>query len=112
MTTTIGPYTTGEIPPPLTVTFTDSDGDPIDLDGYQARWVTRARGSDTEATAVAVVDPDQQANTGQVTYTWVVGDLDTEGVYRGEMWVGNGTNRYASELFEFDVRAAIATPDI
>lgn len=105
----IGPYTTGEIPEPLTVTFTDVDGAPINLSGYEALWITRA-GNSAPRSSAADVAADQAATPGEVTYTWVDGDLDEAGNCRAEMWVDNGVNRLCSELFSFHVRAAIETP--
>lgn len=96
---TIGPYTAGEIPEPLVVTFTDADGTAIDLTGYTARWVYEPRGGTAVTNNATITTPA----AGQATYTWVAADLATSGFYNGQMWVGNNTNRYASVIFQYQV---------
>jgi hypothetical protein len=99
MTTKLGDYTAGEIPEPLVVTFTDAAGDAIDLTGYTARWVYQPVGG-TAVTRNAVVTTPA---SGVTTHTWVAADLEDEGTYNAQMWVGNLTNRYASETFQYRV---------
>jgi hypothetical protein len=120
----IGPYTAGEIPPPIVVTFKDSSGAALDLSAAQwvGKWVSRRHkpgasgefASDDPAavTVDAAVNHGTGATKGQVTYTWVAADFATDGNYEGQMWVGNGTNRYASERFTWSTRSAIAVPNI
>lgn len=105
----LGPFTEGEIPEPLTVTYTDAEGGALNLTGYDARWVFERERDGALERMADVVAP---AADGQARYTWVDGDLGEHGKYRAEMWVGNGTNRFASEPFEFTVRRALAVPDI
>lgn len=104
----LGPYTAGEIPPPFAYTFTDADGAAIDLTGYEARFVwARNDGAPTTRTAAVT-----GAAAGEVTHTWVEADLADEGSYDGEVWAGNGTNRYASPPIRYFVRAAVDIPAI
>jgi len=101
----IGPYTVGEKPAPLEYQFLKSDGTPIDLTGWTAKF--QYRRSDAAATTVnaAVSDP----TAGKVTYTWTGTELSTPGTWWCEFWVGNTTNRYASKRLEALVRASIGT---
>jgi len=118
---TIGPYRAGEIPPPLVVTFKDSSGAAIDLSGYVARWIVQ-RHAVSGWPDFNSADPAQLTNTanvltqstnkGQVQYTWVVADFTTAGFYEGEMWVGNGGNRFASIRYMWQTVTAIAIPAI
>lgn len=120
----IGPYTVGEIPTPITVTFKNADGTAMDLSNvaWVARWVARRHkgGTSGDFTATdpsstianATVDHGTGATKGQVTYVWVGADFITDGDYEGEMWIGNGTNRYASERFRWTTRLAISVPSI
>lgn len=118
---TIGPYRAGEIPPPLVVTFKDSAGVVIDLTSYQARWITQKH-ADTGWPAFTASDPavvtntatvlNQTTNKGQVQYTWVAADFATAGYYEGEMWVGNGANRFASIRYIWQTTSAISVPAI
>lgn len=89
----LGPYQQGEIPAPLVVTFTDSAGTALNLTGYTAKFVYQ-QDAETAVTRDATVTT---AASGIVTYTWVAGDFTAAGDYKGAVWVGNSTNRYASE---------------
>jgi len=109
MTITLGPYTAGEIPPPIVVTFKDSSGTAIDFSAagpWAARFVYRSYGG----AFITRTCTAPSASNGAVTYTWVASDMVTAGDYEGEMWVGNGTNRYDSEPLAWQVRPAVAVP--
>ena len=84
----VGRFTTGERPAPLVYTFQDAAGTPIDLTGFSASFVS----SDLTGTAV-ITDPA----AGEVTHDWVDADM-TVGLHKARVWVGNGSNRYASDL--------------
>lgn len=109
-TLSIGPYVVGEKPEPLVYTFTDSDGNPLDLSGYQVVFEVRRRSSSSPSTyAGTLVD----GPTGQVSYTWTGNEWTTAGSYWSEFWVGNGTNRWASWRFQYTVRTPVgAVPAI
>ncbi len=118
---TIGPYRAGEIPPPIVVTFRDSSNNPIDLTGYQARWVYQlhaGRGwadftsSDAAPIVVSATVLNQTTNKGQVQYAWAAPDFGAPGYFEGEMWAGNGTNRFASVRYLWQTYAAISVPAI
>lgn len=104
----LGPYTAGEIPPPFVYTFADADGEPIDLDGYDARFVWRRNDGDPTTRTATVTG----AATGETTHTWIEADLEEPGSYDAEVWAGNGTNRFASPPIRYHVRAAVDVPDI
>jgi hypothetical protein len=120
----IGPYTVGEIPAPIVVTFKDSTGAALDLSaaGWVGRWIYREHKAGTSGefsatdpaavTQTANVDHGGGLTKGQVTYPWVVGDFAAGGDYEGEMWIGNGTNRFASGRFAWTTQPAIAVPAI
>jgi hypothetical protein len=118
---TIGPYRSGEIPAPLVVTFRDSANLAIDLTAYTAKWITQRHAvtgwpdftaADPAAVTSSATVLNQSTNKGQVQYTWVAADFTTPGYYEGEMWAGNGANRFASIRFMWIVNAAIAVPSI
>jgi hypothetical protein len=108
---TIGPYVSGEIPPPLVYTFLDSTGAPINLSvGYTAQFSYREQESSSSTLTGATVT---NAVAGQVTYVWTGAEFPTAGHYLMEFWTGNGTNRFASILLEADVRMPVgAVPAI
>lgn len=120
---TIGPYRKGEIPPPIVVTYKDYLGNALDLSvgTWVARWIYRQHTlsgwPDFTTADPAVVTQtatvlNQSTNKGQVQYTWVAADFTIAGFFEGEMWVGNGTNRYASVRYLWQTYDAISVPSI
>lgn len=104
MSTTLGPYTAGEVPVPVEIVFTDANGTPLDITGYTAKFVIAAPGVAAVTRDATVTD----GAAGEVTYTWVAADFTlAEGVHKAAAWVGNGTQRFASEDFTFTVRPAV-----
>lgn len=93
---TLGPYMAGEIPAPLTYTFLDADGVALDLTGYAARFTAAVKGGASVDAVATVSDP----LGGEVTHVW---DELTAGVWRAVLWVGNGTNRFASVEILYNV---------
>lgn len=111
---TLGPYSQGEIPEPVTHTFLKSDGSPDALTG--GTWSSKLeyrRWNTTPVTEKSATVQDQSTLPGQVTWTWAAGDVAAYGDFEGELWVGNaGTNRYRSQRFRWLVKPSIATPVI
>jgi hypothetical protein len=103
---TIGPYTQGEIPSPLTFQFLDSAGAAINLSGYTVKFLYRV-GSATAVTRDGALV--SSGTTGIVSYTWVAADLATAGNVTGEFVVGNATNRYGSERLSWVILEPVTT---
>lgn len=105
----IGPYVVGEKQPPLVYQFLDSDGAPIVLSGFAVEFVVRERSGPPSSYTGTLYN----AVNGQVSYAWTGAEWPTPGRYMAEFFVGNGTNRYASLLINFTVRAPVgAVPQI
>lgn len=102
----IGPYTQGEKPVPVVWTFKDEDGVVIDLTGYTAKFQYRRRSiaQDAATTADATVTT---AASGEVTYTWTGSEFTDDGTYYGQFWVGDGTNRFASDRINWTVNESV-----
>jgi hypothetical protein len=99
----IGPYVVGEVQPPLVYQFLDSSGAPIDLTAYQVAFIVKERSGSPTSYTGALYD----AANGQVSYAWTGAEWPTPGRYEAEFFAGNGTNRYASLLITFTVRASV-----
>lgn len=105
----IGPYVVGEKQPPLVYQFRDANGAPIDLSGFAVEFTVRERNGAPASYTGTLYD----AANGQVSYAWTGSEWPTPGRYLAEFFTGNGTNRYASLLIMFTVRAAVgAVPQI
>ena len=95
-------------PAPIEHQFLDSDGNPIDMS--VGTWTGEGRAEqlyvDTQPTGLgsgSVVVDDVSAIA---TYTWADEDFQTLGKFRIIIWVGNGTERYGSTVYEWDVADA------
>lgn len=109
-TVEIGPYVTGEIPPPLEYTFLDANGVAINLTGFAVRFQRAEVAGGIFVNPVTVNGVLTDAVNGKVTYTWVAADFATPGQYAGMFFVGNGTNRYASWLITWTTCRSVDVP--
>jgi hypothetical protein len=112
-TLSIGPYVVGEIPAALEYQFLDAGGNPLNLTGYTAKfqWGRRdATATFVDAVTVNAVVTD--GPNGKITRNWDGTEFLIQGDYAGMFWVGNGTNRFASLLIEWDTCLAVNTPPV
>lgn len=80
----------GDTAIPLTAILSDNNG-PLDLTGITVRFKMRgATLATTKVDGLAIVDPDQIANKGKVTYEWVDADVDMSGNFVGEFKLFSG----------------------
>jgi hypothetical protein len=78
----------GDLLPIIIRTLKDAAGAAVDLTGTTCKFIMRRVGAATaKVNAAAVVDANQVANKGKVSYTWVAADVDTAGVYEAEWQV-------------------------
>lgn len=105
MSVSPGEYVLGEIPDPLSYSFLDSTGAPIDLTAYAAWFEWQERDGAVGQGSAVVTAPA----SGTVTYTWTGAEFTTAGSYTAYFWTGNGTNRLASVPVKFTVRLPVGT---
>lgn len=99
------PYVVGEKPSPLDYQFLDAAGAAINITGFSAEFhIQEQYGSAIILTATISDGPN-----GKVRHTFTGTEFPSAGNYRGQFWVGNGTNRYASVMIKFTVAAAIGS---
>lgn len=101
---TLGPYTAGEKPAPITYQFLDDQGVPLALTGS---WVAKLE-QRNRSTGDTVTEATPTFDVPTATATFTVATTDP-GVYTGELWIGDGSNRYASVRFAWLTRAAVGT---
>jgi len=98
----------GSKPLPIQHQFLDQNGDPVDMS--VGTWTGQGR-----AEQLYVEDQPAGLGAGSVvvddmlataTYPWVVADMATAGKFRIILWVGNGTLRFGSTVYEWDVADA------
>jgi hypothetical protein len=107
----LGAFAQGEVPPPLVVTFTDFDSNVVDLTGFASLQtnIQEEIGNNQNplGTGTTVLT---DAVGGEVTYTWVRDDMADTGEYEAQVWVNNGTNYFASDLYTYSVYDGPGTP--
>ena len=109
----IGPYTKGEVPRPLDITFKDELDVVLDLTGFASVEFEIEAVDQTVAGLGAGTSTIESPETAGVTrYVWDPADLTTAGLYRGQMWVQAALplTRYASEVFEWFVEDLTENP--
>lgn len=111
LATRIGPFTLGEKPEPLQITMQDADGAALVLTSYTAKFVIESVDATVAGLAAGTSSIPTPAS-GITRYVWAAADFTTAGFYRGQMWVGDGTYRYASDVFEWFVRDLTTAPSI
>lgn len=105
-TVDLGSFADGEVPEPLVYAFLDAAGDPIDLTGYTATFSLKVGDADAQTLPATVSTPLE----GEVTHTWLDGELERQGSYgrvRAEFVVTNGTNTYVSLKMTGHVRRTV-----
>lgn len=107
MSDTLGPYTHGEIPPPLVYTYEDNQGALAPITGFTGKFVLLKAG----ASDAVIRDVDLDSAHSTVTYVWEDDDFDAVGTGFGQFWVygqidGND-QKYASVDYEWDVEEAV-----
>lgn len=111
----LGPYSVGEIPEPLQVTFKTHDGSALDLTGYSADFVIEkvGTGAATDSALGTGAATIPTPASGVTQYAWDAADFEYAGRYEAQMWVGNAsTRRLASRKLYWDVVDVTAAPDI
>lgn len=101
--TELGAFAEGEVPPDLQITFTDFDGNAVDLTGFSNLQMN----IEEELAGTAGLGTGAYVMTTPVggisTYTWVRADMTAAGEYQVQGWVNNGTKYFASDLYIYSV---------
>lgn len=101
----LGAFAAGEVPPPLTVTYRDFDNNVVDISGMSQHQVNidEELDSNSNPLGTGVVSFETDGTDGKVTYTWVRDDMIDVGEYTCQVWVNNGANYFASDLYRYSV---------
>jgi hypothetical protein len=100
----------GEKPFPLVYQFEDETGAGMVISGYTVKFYVRERDGSSASLlsgALAGPPPGVQDVNGWVQYVWQGTEFTTPGHYLAEFWIGNLTNRWASDTIEFPVGAPV-----
>lgn len=102
----LGGFPQGAIPAGLSYQFLDGDGQPAEMD--VGTWVAQGRGEQLHVDS----QPDPGIGEGSAVvddttaigqYAWSEDDFKTVGSFQVIIWAGNGTQRYGSPTFAYEV---------
>lgn len=107
----LGVFAEDEIPEDLVVTIIGADGSVLDLAGFTPK-VAIAVIEGTGAANLAGGTPTVLSPTtdGKVQYVWHADDFANVGLFRLQIWVSDGTNDLASEIFQYEVEGVTTKP--
>lgn len=101
----------GTRPPLLEHQYLDENGDPLDLS--TGVWTGQGRAEKLHLAAGESQPPGLGSGTVSIdiptataSYAWADEDYETEGRFRLIIWIGNGTQRFGSTVYEWDVADA------
>ncbi len=99
------------LPPPLEHQYLDADGNPFDLSS--GIWTGQGRAEkinlddgEIQPAGIGAGTVTIDVPTATATYPWVIADFTTPGRFRIIIWIGNGTQRFGSTVYEWDVSDA------
>lgn len=76
---------------PVIQAILNGPGGALDLTGCSVKFHMKPQpGGTVKVNHSATPDPDQVANRGRVTYTWITGDTDTSGTFNAEWEITYG----------------------
>jgi len=108
----LGSFVVGEVPSALEYQFLDSDGVPISLIGFTVarfQWGAYVGGSLASGPFIETATITDALN-GRVTFVWDGDEFSVTGLHRGQFFVNDGTNQFASIFIEWNVCASIGAP--
>jgi hypothetical protein len=88
--------------------FLKSDGTPDPISSYTGKLEYRRWNTTTVTEKISPNVTVAGDSSGQVTITWVTADMAAFGDFEGDLWVGNGFNRYRSQRLKWLVKPSVA----
>lgn len=100
----LGAFAEGAIPTPIIHVYTDFEGTPIDVSGFDVRQMNiEATPKVNAELGEGEVQFTTDGTDGSVTYFWTGEDMAKASDYEAQIWVSNGTQRYESDLLLYKV---------
>jgi hypothetical protein len=99
----LGAFAAGEVPPDLTVTFQDANGEVVVLSGFTPHIrIQEELGKGAANLGTGTITIPTPAD-GKAIYSWVRDDMANPGQYQVQAWVEDGVKYYASDLYNYTV---------
>lgn len=106
----LGAYANGEIPEALTVTIKDGNGVVIDLTGFTPKIAFRVIEGSNSALGSGTITIPAPATNGKVNYAFHINDMNSTGLFQFQIWLSDGINILASEIFQYSVEQVTVKP--
>lgn len=107
----LGVFAQDEVPEALIVTIIGTSGSALDLAGFTAKVaITAIEGTAAANLAGGTPTVPVPTTDGKVQYVWHVDDFANVGLFRLQIWVDDGVNSIASEIFQYGVEAVTTKP--
>lgn len=101
----LGAFPQHAVPAGLSFQYLDGDGDPADMS--VGTWDAQAKAEQLHVSAqpssIGGGTPTVDDTTSTGSYVWHSADFGTVGRFQLVLWAGNGSNRYGSPTFEWEV---------
>lgn len=105
----LGTFAKGAVPRSLQITMLDSDGNVLDLSGFTADFVITAVDAVVAGLGAGLSTITDEPN-GVTQYDWTAVDFGTIGLFRGQMWVDDGTLNFPSVIVQYEVEEETVAP--
>ncbi len=107
----LGTFAKGAVPRSLQITMQDSDGNALDLAGFTPNFEIVVIDSDVAVPGLgAGLSSITGAPNGITQYDWTAVDFGTVGLFRGQMWVDDGTLNFPSAIIQYEVEEVTVAP--
>ncbi len=107
----LGTFAKGAVPRSLQITMQDSDGNALDLTSFTPNFEIVAIDADAPVPGLgAGLSSLIDAVNGVTQYDWTAVDFGTVGLFRGQMWVDDGTLNFPSALVQYEVEEVTVAP--
>jgi hypothetical protein len=105
----LGTFAKGAIPRSLQITMEDSDGNALDLTSFTPDFVIEAVDAVVPGLGAGLSSLIDAVN-GITQYDWTAVDFGTVGLFRGQMWVDDGTLNFPSVIIQYEVEEETVAP--
>ena len=99
----LGQFPIGSAPLALSHAFKDFDQTPINITGFVVDVIIEYHGDESPPPTGVGIPAIPLGTNGIVTYQWARDDMAAAGFYRMQIWVNNGSNYLASDVFTYNV---------
>ena len=102
---TLTGITVGEFGKTVTITLQDAAGTAVNISSYTTRTVELVSPSGKKLSKTAAFQTD--GTNGKITFSFASGDVDKDGIWKGQVYLSKTGEQSKSAIFEVDVTASV-----